>query len=302
MSYLKSIIVDRYYDINTYGSSEDFCDEYYSLILQYPLIFMPDNKIIFWGFEISLLANEYDLLRTIVELNTQKKGGQFTEEEILSHINYHKCNSNNDKLYSFRRFIITSKSRIKKEITKAVVQLCTHKIYINKYNPFIEGNNEDRFLKNFIINVCKKSYLTAKIPERKVLHKHRYLSRCVKIICRNLQQEKDFRKIVQNADLNLVKLHTNLLYYTDPYKGLYTTFILNRAIESLISSVKKPKANTSNSYYKTDYIFLTEENKSKYEYKIKHQIKRKTENFTYPMVNRTKFNLQNFVNSKTPKG
>lgn len=295
MPNLKSIIVDRYLDIDSFGCMEGFCDKYYQLILQYPLIFMPDNRIIFWGFEISLLKNEYNLLRTIIELNTKNPEGKFTEEEIISNINYKKCNSNNDKIYSFRRFIITSKSRIKKEITNAVIKLCIHKIYVYKYNPFIEGDNKDRFLVNYITNVCKKSYLTAKVPERKALYKHKYLARCTKIICQNLQKDKNFRRIVQGANLNLVKLHTNLLYYTNPFKGAYTTFILNNAIDDLLSPVNNQKHGATNRLYITNYIFsnkICEYN----DYKLKPQIKRKTKNFTYAKINRTKFNLQNFVN------
>lgn len=78
-------------NIDNFEDSEEYYDFYYSIVLEYPLIFLPNHKIIFWGLEVTLLKNEYDLLKEIILLNTHKHQDEgYSEQEIIKSIDYKK--------------------------------------------------------------------------------------------------------------------------------------------------------------------------------------------------------------------
>ena len=62
MNKLSCIIINEFPNIGSFEDKEEYYDGYWQLVLNYPLILLPRNKIIFCGFEIELLKNEYDLL------------------------------------------------------------------------------------------------------------------------------------------------------------------------------------------------------------------------------------------------
>lgn len=55
---------------------------------------LPKNKIIFWRFEVTILRKEYELLKAIINLNTNHPSEfGYTEEQIMEHVPY--CQNNN---------------------------------------------------------------------------------------------------------------------------------------------------------------------------------------------------------------
>lgn len=88
-----AIILDDFPKQEYFDDIEDFYDCYYEKILSYPLIMLPKNKIIFWGFEVTILKKEYELLKSIIDLNTkQPKKLEYTEEQIIKQVAY--CQNN----------------------------------------------------------------------------------------------------------------------------------------------------------------------------------------------------------------
>lgn len=280
-------------NIDNFEDSEEYYDFYYSIVLEYPLIFLPNDKIIFWGLEVTLLKNEYNLLKELILLNTHKHQDEgYSEQEIIKSIDYKKTTFNGNKIKSYQRFIITSKSRIKKVLKKRLVRACLDKIIVNKYNPFIEGKEHEHYMKNYIVNECNK-----KIP--KLDRQDLYIEKCTRIICKHLENDKRFEKIVLNANLNLVKIFSYMLNFTKPYNTLYSSFVFNKAFKDLIAPAKNQKHYSKHRRFTTNFIFSTEYKRYSFDDKyIRHREKDK--NFKYAKITPTKFNLYNFVNYPTP--
>ena len=70
MDKLSCIIINEFPNIEDFEDKEEYYDGYWQLVSNYPLIMLPKNRIIFWGFEVVIAKNEYDLLKAIIDLNT----------------------------------------------------------------------------------------------------------------------------------------------------------------------------------------------------------------------------------------
>lgn len=290
----KCIEFTEFPNIDNFDDSEEYYNGYYSIVLKYPLIFLPDNKIIFWGLEVKLLKNEYDLLKEIILLNTYKYQDEgYSEQEIIRNINYKKTTFKGNRTKSYQRFIITSMSRIKNVLKKKLVRVCLDKIIANKYNPFIEGKEHEHFMKNYIINVCNKKI--SKLDRQDL-----YIEKCTRIICKYLEKDKSFEKVVLGANLNLVKIFSYMLNFTKPYNTMYSSFVFNNAFKDLIAPVKNQKHNSKHRRFTTNFVFSTEYKIHALDDKyIRHR--KKDKNFNYAKISPTKFNLYNFVNYPTFK-
>ncbi len=118
MESLKSVFIENWPNLEICKNHEDYedaSDFRCQSILNYPLIFTSNNKIIFWGFEVELAKNEYDLLKNLVYLHTNNldKLG-FLAEEILKDV---KCDRENKSL---NRIVTELKSEIKCRIEKEI--------------------------------------------------------------------------------------------------------------------------------------------------------------------------------------
>lgn len=261
MKTLHAIVLDKITIPTDSDELESFYDWYWQIVLDYPLIFLPENKIIFWGFEVKLLKNEYDLLKSIIKLNTENYStNRFTEEEIIVNIDYKRVNSEQDKLKSYQRFITTSISKIKRALLDECTNCCINRIGFNLYNPFIEDK------------VDKKVITADKIPTN----------------------NESFRKKVLVADINLTKIFTHMLNFTSAYDDNYSSFILKNAIASLISSPKGQKQHSEHRIYATEFVFNnTPFTRSS---KIPLRLREKDDNFKYAKTTPTRYNLANFIN------
>lgn len=288
----KSIELTNFPNINDFENFEEYFDVYYSIVLEYPLIFIPKNKIIFWGIEVEILKKEYDLLKEIIKLSTynQKKAG-YTEEELIQNINYKRTTSKYTRIEAYRRFIITSTSRIKKALQKKLVRICLDTIIANKYNPFIKGKIQEKDMRHYFVNVCKKQ-----IP--KIDRQDKYIMRCTRLICKYLEKDKDFEKRVLSADLNLIKIFYPMLNFTKPYNTTYASFVFNNAFSSLMSSVKNQRQKSKHRRFKTDFIFCKELKRRPIDSGYV-RIRGKDKYFSYAKITPPKFNLCNFVNYPT---
>ncbi len=262
MNKLSCIIINEFPNIGSFEDKEEYYDGYWQLVLNYPLILLPRNKIIFWGFEIELLKNEYDLLKSIIKLNTDISSELgYSEEQLIESINYKRRSLKTSKLHASQRFITTSMSRIKKQISKAVVQACINRIEVNKYNPFIKGNGADK--RNF-----------TDIDD--------------------LRNDKTFLTSVMTANINLIKIFTYMSNFVSMYDNYYSSFVLKEALTSLICSVKGQKQYSLHRYYKTDFVFSDE--KFSRNYKQTPRKRCKDKKFFYAKTTPTKHNLYNFIN------
>lgn len=275
--------------IEEFENIEEYYDGYYSRVLECPLIFLPNNKIIFWGLEVTILKNEYDLLKAIIELNTYNPNESgYTEEELLKNIEYHRRFTNKNKRKSYQRFIITSISRIKNALKNKLVRACLDTIITNKYNPFLdEGKEQDHYMKNYISDVCKKNF-------SKLERQDEYISKCTKIFCEHWKCDKNFKHKVCNQDLNLVKVFPYMLNLTSPYKTHYSSFIFEKAFADLIASVKGQKHNSEHRRFQTKYIIDNNCKLTFHESNIR--LREKKFGFNTPKTTPTRFNLYNFVN------
>lgn len=161
MESLKSVFIENWPKIEDCKNSKDYedaSDFRCQAILSYPLIFTPNNKIIFWGFEVELAKNGYDLLNNLVYLHTnnlEKLG--FSAEEILKNVN---CDRENKPL---NRIITELKSEIKCRIGNEIACHIIRTIKGNEYNPFNKDKDKPNHEKNleveFIRKTIKKRYL-----------------------------------------------------------------------------------------------------------------------------------------------
>ena len=262
MDKLSCIIINEFPNIEDFEDKEEYYDGYWQLVSNYPLIMLPKNRIIFWGFEVVIAKNEYDLLKAIIDLNTNSPCEYgYTEEQLIENVDYRQRNSKIDKKEAYQRFITTSMSRIKTKITKAVVEACFNRIDVNKYNPFIIGKDSDR--RNF----------TA---------------------IDSLRKDKTFTSNIMSANLNLIKIFPYLLNFVSMYDKYYSSFVLKKAFTSLICSAKGQKQLALHRHYKTDFIFSTQKFCRNYTQRARLRIK--DENFSYAKTTPTKYNLYNFVN------
>lgn len=262
MNKLSCIIMNKFPDIETFEDPEEYYDGYWQLVLDYPLIMIPENRIIFWGFDVQILKNEYDLLKSIINLNTNIPNEQgYNEEELTESINYRRRNFKVSKISASQRFITTSMSRIKSTIIQTATESCINRIEVNRYNPFIEGKESD---KRKFTNI------------------------------NSLKMDRDFSKKVVSANLNLVKIFTHMSNFVSMYDKHYSSFILNKALNSLIYSASGQKQNSLHRYYKTDYIFSNE--KFSRDYSPRQRLRYRDEKFSYSKVTPTKHNLYNFIN------
>lgn len=262
MDKLSCIIINEFPNIEDFEDKEEYYDGYWQLVSNYPLIMLPKNRIIFWGFEVVIAKNEYDLLKAIINLNTNSHCEYgFTEEQLIENVDYRQRNSKIDKKEAYQRFITTSMSRIKTKITKAVVEACINRIDVNKYNPFIIGKDSDR--RNF----------TA---------------------IDSLKKDKTFASNIMSADINLIKIFPYLLNFVSMYDKYYSSFVLKKVFPSLIRSAKGQKQKALHRYYQTDFIFSDKTLCRNYTQRARLRIK--DENFSYAKTTPTKYNLYNFVN------
>ena len=261
MSNLRAHIIDNFPNIEDFEDKEEYYDGYWQLVLDYPLIFLPNNKIIFWGFEVKILKNEYDMLKSIIKLNSETSTAKgFTEEQIIENIYYKRVNSRVDKLKSYQNFIKTSKSRIKKQLTDECVNCCINCITFNLFNPFINDK------------VAKKFITRKNIPTN----------------------DKTFRDKVLNANINLTKIFTYMLNFTTPYDENYSSFLLKNALDSLLYISEYQEPNSKHKFYKTEFIFndipFVRNNK------MPERQKGKDDRFRYAKTTPTRYNLYDFLN------
>ncbi len=261
MKTLHAFVLDKITIPTDSDELESFYDWYWQLVLDYPLIFLPENKIIFWGFEVKLLKNEYDLLKSIIKLNTETSmTNEFTEEQIVESIDYKRINSSIEKLKSYQRFITTSMSNIKRVLLNECTTCCINRIEFNLYNPFIEDK------------VAGKVITLDKVPTN----------------------NKSFREKVLVTDINLTKIFTHMLNFTSAYDDNYSSFILKNALTSLISSPKGQKHNSEHRFYTTEFVFNdTPFTRSS---NIPLRLREKDDDFKYAKTTPTRYNLANFIN------
>ena len=268
MEKFNSIILDEFPNIEDFENVEDYYDGYWNYVLNYPLIFLPQNRIIFWGFEVKISKNEYDLLKSLIRLNTDKNG-IFTEEEIVKNVGYKRRNGRGNKREAIQRFVITSVSRIKKAIKNALFDACINQIRLNLFNPFEEGLINNKRIKQEDLDMT----------------------------ITRLNKSKNFKKTICSADLNLTKILTYMLNFTNPYDELYSSFVFNTAFDNLIilQNKKKQKQNSEHNLYKTNFIFYNEKIQRNYQSNLP-RLRAKDKNFKYAKDTRTKYNVCDFVN------
>lgn len=257
-----TIILDNFPKEEDFDDIEDFYDCYYKKILSYPLIMLPKNKIIFWGFEVTILRKEYELLKAIINLNTNHPSEfGYTEEQIMEHVPYCQNNLKIQKKMAYQQFIKTSVSRIKREIRKKIVDCCVNRIEFNKFNPLIKGKLDDKKIHGETKD-CRKDSI--------------------------------FVKELLNADINLTKIFTQMLNLTSPYNPYYSSFIPNIALQKLLYSPKGQQHNSPNRMYSTCYVFNSAPLDIKKE--TNRSYRAKENDFLYAKISKTKSNLYNFVN------
>lgn len=256
-----AIILDDFPKQEYFDDIEDFYDCYYEKILSYPLIMLPKNKIIFWGFEVTILKKEYELLKSIIDLNTkQPKKLEYTEEQIIKQVAYCQNNLKIPKKKAYQQFIKTSNSRIKRAIREKIVDCCVNRIEFNKFNPLVKG----------------------KLDDKKILGE-----------TKDYRKDPIFIKELLNSNINLTKIFTQMLNFTSPYNSYYSSFIPNTALHDLFYSPKGQQHNVHR-MYRTCYIFNTEPLDIRKETNRSYRIKEN--NFLYAKISQTKSNLHNFVN------
>ena len=261
MQELKAIIFKQVPDVSTYEDSDIYYDEYWQQILKYQLIFFPNNIIIFWGFKVQLSKNEYDLLKSIIKLQSSTDSDHgYTENQIVKPINYHRVNTNKPKNEAFNRFIINRTSTIKEKISNKIYAEILERIAQEKYNPFL--------------------YKDKKIKDGNV---------------QNLHEDKKFMTKVMNSSLNLIYFHKELLGYLEYNLLPYADFVPFKAIRGLIYPLKGQKHGAAHRKYKTNYKI---ESKIKITEKKTYRPdkgKKKKLTFNYAPI-KTKFNVDNYVN------
>jgi hypothetical protein len=261
-----------------YHDLESYHDAYWSAVIENPLIFLPKNTIIFWGFEVKLSKNEYDMLKSITDLNSSHYSNVgYTAEKILKNVDYRRNNLEKAKNITIQRTIITLKSSIKRKNSDRVVEVVQDIILFNKFNPYIEGKNKDKELK---VGVKETTEELEKV--REVLN------------------DNDFRKKVLKSELNLVKIHFHLLNFLKCDDLPYSAFNVAKAVDSLIRPAKSQKHHSKHRYFQTDFS-LDAPRRGEVKYlspkmrKIKKAEKVGKFNFNYASIKR-KYNLYNFVN------
>lgn len=269
MKAFKSIILTETLDPKNFNTELDYDDTYWDLVLNYPLIFLPNNKIIFWGFEVKILKNEYELLKSLITLNTNNKNNQgFTEDEIIVSVDYKRRDINRNKEKSIQRFITTSISHIKKQLKRAIVESCINQIRFNKFNPFKE---------------CQK------IIDKEISDKD------LDTELKTPKKYKALEKMILQSDLNLTKILTHLQNLTNVYDEYYSSFIFTKEFKNLICSKEGQKQKSKHRLYKTSFVFCTENFQR--DYKNNPRKRCKDKRFQYAKYNyRTKYNTKNFVN------
>lgn len=268
MNWLKSIVIENSSIINDDTYEESYYDRYWKFVIKNKLIFLPENKIIFWGFQIELTQNEYDLLKSIISLNSSnysEKG--YTAEKILKSVNYRRNNLETPKNIAFTRNVITLKSSIKKKILDKVVELSVNLIKENRYNPFVVGTKKDKRIKG---NIEK--------------------------ICQDMLNDKKLRDKISRSGLNLVMLLPYLKEFISHYDLYYSSFYLNKAIDELIRPVKSQKHCSKLRYFQTDFYFyaLPMPHKSRPMPKTRDNKKPKSDRLNYAPI-KFKYNLCDFV-------
>lgn len=262
MKTLNCIIHNKVSNINEFVCEEAYYDAYWQMVLDYPLIILPKNKIIFWGFDVTLSKNEYDLLKTIINLNTNNFCEQgYTEEQLVENIDYRQRNCKIDKSVARQHFISTSISRIKKQILNSVVDACINMIELHQYNPFIKGKEENK--QNF-----------TQID--------------------SIKDDKKFKKQVASANINLVKIFPHMSNLTCMYDKYYSSFVFKNAFPFLISINKTRQNKSSHKLFKTNFIFS--DKKLERNYKLNPRIRTKDDYFYYAKITPPKYNIYNFVN------
>lgn len=264
MQTFNSIILKEIPNISNFENKEEYYDRYWGIVLDYPLIFLPNNKLIFWGLEITVLKNEYNLLKSIIMLNTNNRNNNgFTEDEIIKTVDYRISNCRNNKAKAIQRFITTSKARIKKQLKKALVEACLNKIRMTKFNPFKVGEIKDKWIKSEELDI-------------------------------EIEKLKNNETLIIKSNLNLVKIFTHMLNLTSVYDKYYSSFVFTNAFENLIYYPKGQKHKSEHRLYKTSFIFCNE--KFQRNNKTNPRKRCKDKLFQYAKTTMTKFNFDNFVN------
>lgn len=264
---LNAVILKTMPNIEDYDDIEEYYDGYWQIVLENQLIFLPNNHIIFWGFETSISKKQCDLLKSIIELNTKSYSEDgYSEEQIIKNVGYTQENLEKNRLEAYKRFIITSSSIIKRKIKSSIKEACINRISVNRYNPFIKGVEKDKLVEKDDIEQ----------------------------LCSTLRNDSDFMNKILKADLNLVKIFTYLLNFTDSYDKTYSSFHADKALDKLISSVEGQKQKTKHRFFKTEFTFR--QRKLERRKKIDRKIRAKDNNFMYAKITPTKANTNNFIN------
>jgi hypothetical protein len=242
-----------------YQDLERYDEGYWSSIIDNPLIFLPENTIIFWGFEVKLSRNEYDLLKSITDLNSSNYSNTgYTAEKILKNVDYRRNNLEKAKNITLKRTIITLKSSIKKKISNKVVEVSISVIKGNKFNPFAKGTNKDKELKGDIEKICNE-----------------------------MLSDKKLRNEILDSELNLTKIFPCLLDFLKTDDSYYSAFNIKKAVNGLIRSAK--------GYFKTDFSFNVQ-HKSKRKY-LPQKTKKSKFNYAPLKFKPNLYNFVNDVNS-----
>jgi len=233
MKLLNSIVIENLLGIENYDDKESYYDGYWNLVINNPLIFLPENKIVFWGFEVKLSQNEYDLLKSIISLNSSNYSEMgYTAEKILKKVNYHRNNLQKVKNEATARFIITSKSSMRKKIINSIVETIISTIKWNKFNPFAKGKIEDRYIKEDI-----------------------------DIFCVEFKKDKKFQKQIFKKKFNLTFIFPYLLNFIKYNDLQFSTFVIDDAINQLIISPKGQKHHSKHRYFQTNFYFNVQPDK-----------------------------------------
>lgn len=297
MEKLYSIIIKDPPDISEFEDKEDYYDSYWQLVLNYPLIFLPNNIIVFWGFKVKLLKNEYDLLKTIVELNSEKYSESgYAEDELIENINYHRNNARKNKIEAYQKFISTSTSSIKRKLKEAIVEACIAAIEMYQFNPFVNGAYEEKTIPCALV-------LIDGVYERKLLSKEgKAKDLSLKEYCKNLKNRKKLKKTILQSSLNLIKVFPQLLNFTTPCTPdniCYKSLIPLEALQKLIKQSNFQENDSKHKYYKTDYIF--KEDKTIITYLNETFPKAIGPCFQYAKTTAGKYNMVNFLNKSNIK-
>lgn len=276
MEKIKAVICNINYDINNLEPDNIGHYDFWQMVLNYPLIFLPENKIVFYGFNVKLLKNEYNLLKSIISLNSNSNNNDFSEEQIVEPINYKRVNTSIEKSYSYKRFIITTSSSIKRKIKEEIITACINCIRFYQYDPVDK-----------IYECNKRIKLKSNNLDEQLNELNTYVNR--------LAKNNKFKKTILNKDLNLVKIIIPLQEYTDPYHQTYSSFIPNVSLQNLISMSKGQKQYSEHRYFRTSFVFDNEIKIKHYE--IKPRLKQKHKDFLQAKSTPTKYNIENFINS-----